>query len=62
MNKIEKVLVSNGCHDCIFQQPNDKGFEYCIILDDWVQGLIDTKLRHSQCPLLTQDIKVIKNG
>jgi len=57
----EKVIVSAGCHCCILQSKNDKGFEYCIIIDEWVQLHIDDESRHPQCPLLTHTIKVVKN-
>ena len=62
MSNSEKVMVSNGCHDCIFQQPNHKGYEYCVILDELVDELIDAELRHCECPLLENDIKVVSSS
>lgn len=52
----EKVIVSNGCHDCIFSNQ----VRWCVLLMVDVLDYAEEDKRHPQCPLNTHSIKVVK--
>lgn len=54
----EKTIVSNGCHDCPLLLYRDYT---CLITKTDVLPCVLDVTRHSQCPLLTHTIKVVKN-
>jgi len=54
---LEKVIVSNGCHDCPFSNE----VRWCVDLMKDVLDFAEEDLRHPRCPLLTHTIKVVKN-
>jgi len=57
----EKVLVSNGCHDCPFEGKREETWA-CVMLDDIRIGIYaHNRGRHPDCPLNVNTIKVVKN-
>jgi hypothetical protein len=53
-----KVIVSNGCGDCVFQ--ND-GYMCNLDTNLKIEDSCFNKTRNSQCPLITNDIKVAED-
>ena len=54
----EKVIVSNGCHDCVLLEYRDC---VCSITKVDVLPFILDATRNPDCSLLTHTIKVVKN-
>ena len=53
----EKVIVSNGCHDCIFSNQ----VRWCVLLMIDVLSYAENETRLQECPLNTHSIKVVKD-
>jgi len=60
----EKVIVSNGCDDCLFLHfSNETEDEVCKLNKElYCSHFAIEDLRHPDCPLLTHSIKVVKVG
>lgn len=57
----EKIIVSNGCHDCPFEGKRPSTW-VCLLSDDIeIDQCGLNRQRHHECPLLPYAIKVIKN-
>jgi hypothetical protein len=59
----ERIIVSNGCHDCpLFFYREDDDTESCKADESLLcsEAAIE-EFQHPQCPLLTHTIKVVKS-
>jgi len=64
---IEKVIVSNGCHDCPFVPLHYHNDRFCTLKPEGkfpikIEKYWENGERHPDCPLLTHTIKVVKVG
>jgi len=63
----EKVLISNGCHDCPFVPIHYHSDRFCTLKTEGklpinIEKYWENGERHPECPLNTSIIKVVKNG